>query len=160
MCKKMDKMEGQQTQKNRGGDAAYPMTMLGGLGDLIKVVWGGDLVVALCAPSPTHMLNTFQMCPFIGTLGGQVATRCSHFALPEWVRTPLWGTKLAKTALRGGVSLIHCFVSGPHRGGQQPPPLARCAQADIPYQQWGNPPQWQLLGPGMSTCWVTSQTST
>ena len=56
--------------------------------------------------------------------------------------------------LAGGVSLFHSSVSGPHRGGQQPSPLARCVQVDTPYQPWGTPPHRRLL----SICGVTSPT--
>ena len=57
-----------------------------------------------------------------------------------------------------GRSLVHKSVSGPHRGGQRPSPLAGCVRVDVPCRRWRNPLQRRLLGPGMSTCGVTSMT--
>ena len=51
-----------------------------------------------------------------------------------------------------GLALFHCSVSGPHRGGQLPSPLARSVPVDPPYRRCGTPPQRRLLGPRMSTC--------
>ena len=57
-----------------------------------------------------------------------------------------------------GLSLFHCSVLGPHRGGQLPSPLARYVPVDTPYRRWGTPPQRRPLGSRMSTCGVTSPT--
>ena len=50
-----------------------------------------------------------------------------------------------------GLSLFHCSVSGPHRGGQLPLPLAGSKRA--PNTSGGEPlPNSGVLGPRMSTC--------
>ena len=53
------------------------------------------------------------------------------------------------------LSLFHCSVSGPHRGGQPPSPWFRCVPVHTPYRRCGIPHQRRLLGPRMS-CGVTS----
>ena len=57
-----------------------------------------------------------------------------------------------------GLSLFHCSVSSPHRGGQLPLLLTRCVHVDTPDRRWGRPPQRRLMGPRMSTYGVTSPT--
>ena len=38
-----------------------------------------------------------------------------------------------------GLSLFRCAASGPHKGGPQASPFARCFQVDTPYRCWGEP---------------------
>ena len=46
-----------------------------------------------------------------------------------------------------GLSLFHCSVSGPHRGGQLPLPLARCVSLGTPIPAVGNPSPTAAFGP-------------
>ena len=74
----------------------------------------------------------------------------SALEIPVWpIPTSLHTLPFPGCANRApGMSLFHRSVSGPHRGGQ---PLARCVQADTPYQRWENPTQQLLLDPGISS---------
>ena len=87
------------------------------------------------------------LCPFSPSV--------AYLSLSTTLSFPLVGC--ANGAPR--LSLFHCSVLGPHRGGQLPSPLARCVQMRTQYQRWGTRSHLRLLGPRMpsSSCGVTSR---
>ena len=111
--------------------------------------WGGGGMppgcVAVCSWRrllASHHLLCPSLEPFPSVGGGAhrpLTTMCppspclAYPYLPTPPSSPLGGCANGAP----GLSLFHCPVSGPHRGGQLPSPLARCAQMDTPCRWWG-----------------------
>ena len=81
-------------------------------------------------PLATYSCPSLEPFPSFGG-GGGLSSPCALLSLPG-LSSPAYSPFLSLDSGAPGPSLFHCFVSSPHRGGQQPSPLATCVQADTP----------------------------